>query len=103
MPPVRALAFSSFIGGLALLLVGLDGVSPATALGVGLKVDAAALPQAVKDAVAAGKVDLTDPGVTLALLKLNAVVGVEGSFNADGSLKSVGITCALCHSTVDNS
>jgi hypothetical protein len=83
--------------------LGLDGVSPATALAVGLKVDAEALPQAVKDALAAGQVNLNDPGVTLTLLKLNAVVGVEGSFNADGSLKSVGITCALCHSTVDNS
>src|SRR5919199_4642764 len=172
MPPVRALAFSALLGGLALLLVGVlggsalalngflgqppgtnardnlirdhaadlmdqgrdtfrndtfgsegffgaiglhqaiegakfggvgDGVSPKTALAVGLKVDTEALPQAVKDAVAAGKVDLTDPGVTLTLLKLNAVIGVEGSFNADGSLKSVGITCALCHSTVDNS
>ena len=83
--------------------LGLDGVSPATALAVGLKVDAEALPQAVTAAVAAGQVDLNDPAVTLTLLKLNAVVGVEGSFNADGSLKSVGITCALCHSTVDNS
>jgi mono/diheme cytochrome c family protein len=49
-----------------------------------------------------GKVNLNDPAVTLVLLKLNAVVGVTGHFNQNGSLKSVGIQCALCHSTVDN-
>ncbi|HEY0566447.1 MAG TPA: hypothetical protein VGC88_12730 [Terriglobales bacterium] len=78
------------------------GVSPATALAVGLKVDQDALPLAVQQAIAAGKVDLNDPAVTLTLLKLNAVLGVTGHFNANGSLKSVGIQCALCHSTVDN-
>jgi cytochrome c peroxidase len=78
------------------------GVSPATALAVGLKVDQDALPLAVVQAIQAGQVDLNDPATTLALLKLNAVVGVTGFFNADGSLKSVGIQCALCHSTVDN-
>jgi hypothetical protein len=50
-----------------------------------------------------GKVNLNDPAVTLALLKLNAVVGLTGLFNSSGTLKSVGIQCALCHSTVDNS
>src|SRR3954447_18757492 len=79
------------------------GVSPKTALGVGLKVDITALPKSVRDAIAAGKVDLDDPAVTLALLKLNSVVGVKGIFASDGSLRSVGIECALCHSTVDNS
>src|SRR3954447_15229305 len=79
------------------------GVSPKTALGVGLKVDVTALPKSVRDAIAAGKVDLDDPAVTLALLKLNSVVGVKGIFASDGSLRSVGIECALCHSTVDNS
>ena len=79
------------------------GVSPAAALGVGLKVDADALPQALVDQVRAGRVDLASSATTLALLKLNAVVGVTGFFNADGTLKSVGIQCALCHSTVDNS
>ena len=67
------------------------GVSPKTALAVGLKVDVAALPTSIKDALAAGQVDLNDPRVTLALLKLNSVVGVKGFFDSAGSLKSVGI------------
>src|SRR3989454_988137 len=79
------------------------GVSPKTALSVGLKVDANALPAALQQQLKAGKVDLDDPATTLALLKLNAVVGVSGFFNADGSIKSIGIQCALCHSTVDDS
>ena len=79
------------------------GVSPKAALSVGLKVDADALPQAVVEGIKAGTVDLNDPGTTLALMKLNAVVGVTGIFNANGSLQSMGIQCALCHSTVDNS
>jgi hypothetical protein len=79
------------------------GVSPKTALAVGLKVDADALPATIKDAVAAGQVNLDDPAVTLALLKLNSVVGVKGFFDSAGNLKSVGIECALCHSTVDDS
>jgi hypothetical protein len=78
------------------------GVSPATALAVGLKVDQDALPLSLVQAIQAGQVDLNDPATTLALLKLNAVLGVTGFFNTDGSLKSVGIQCALCHSTVDN-
>ena len=79
------------------------GVSPATALEVGLKVDVKALPQRLRTQLRRGQVDLNDPAVTLALLKLNAVVGVQGFFNDNGSLSSVGITCALCHSTVDDS
>jgi hypothetical protein len=79
------------------------GVSPKTALSVGLKVDADALPGALKKQLAAGKVNLDDPATTIALLKLNAVVGVTAFANADGSVKSMGIQCALCHSTVDNS
>jgi hypothetical protein len=79
------------------------GVSPKTALAVGLKVDSDALPTSIKKALAAGKVNLNDPAVTLALLKLNSVVGVKGFFDSSGGLKSVGIECALCHSTVDNS
>jgi hypothetical protein len=79
------------------------GVSPATALSVGLKVDVAALPRSLQNQLKRGEVDLNDPAVTLALLKLNAVVGVKGFFNSDGSLSSIGITCALCHSTVDDS
>lgn len=79
------------------------GVSPATALAVGLKVDVEALPKSLQRQLKQGKVDLNAPAVTLALLKLNAVVGVAGFFNDDGSLSSMGITCAFCHSTVDDS
>lgn len=78
-------------------------VPPATALAVGLKVDVEALPPAVIDALRAGQVDLTNPAVTVELLRLNAVVGVRGTVNDVGQLTSVGITCALCHSSVDNS
>ena len=79
-------------------------VSPATALSVGLKVDVDALPRGVIDALKAGLVDLNDPAVTIQLLKLNAVVGVIGKVvGANDNLATVGITCALCHSTVDNS
>ena len=79
------------------------GVSPKTALAVGLKVDSHALPASLQKALAAGKVDLDNPATTLALLKLNAVVGLKGFFNDQGTLSSVGITCAFCHSTVDDS
>ena len=81
----------------------LPSVDPTTALSVGLKVDAEALPPALVEALKAKKVDLKDPAVTLELLKLNAVVGVIGKVNPQNKLISVGITCALCHSTVDNS
>jgi hypothetical protein len=79
------------------------GVSPATALAVGLKVDVDALSPGLIQQLTKGQVDLNDPAVTLALLRLNSVVGVTGVFNPDGSLKSIGIQCALCHSTVDDS
>jgi len=78
-------------------------VSPRTALSVGLKVDAAALPASVADALRNGQVNLDDPAVTLELLRLNAVVGIVGKIDDTGRLVSVGTTCALCHSTVDNS
>jgi hypothetical protein len=78
------------------------GVSPKTALSVGLKVDATRIPKRVAAAIKAGKVNLNDPKVTLTLLKLNAVVGVRGFFRGN-RLTSMGITCAVCHSTVDNS
>jgi hypothetical protein len=78
-------------------------VDPVTALGVGLKVDVEALPRATIRALRAGDVDLTDPAITLDLLRLNAIVGVKGQVNDDGELTSIGITCALCHSTVDDS
>jgi hypothetical protein len=78
------------------------GVSPTTALAVGLKVDEEALPPALIANIRAGRVNLDDPATTLALLKLNAVVGVKGFFDAAGKINSIGITCALCHTTVDN-
>jgi mono/diheme cytochrome c family protein len=78
-----------------------SAVSPLTALGVGLKVDADALPPGTLESA-----DLNDPATTIALLKLNAVVGVQGTVETIGdrdTLTRVGITCALCHSTVNNS
>jgi hypothetical protein len=79
------------------------GVSPKTALSVGLKVDADALPESLKKQLKAGKVNLDDPATTVALLKLNAILGVTAFANPDGSVKSMGIQCAFCHSTVDDS
>jgi hypothetical protein len=79
------------------------GVSPRAALGVGLKVDAGAIPANVAAGIKSGTVNLDDPSTTLELLKLNAVVGVKGTFNPEGALQAIGITCAVCHSTVDNS
>lgn len=81
-----------------------SGLSPKTALSVGLKVDVEALPHNLRNDLRRGKVNLDDPATTLALLKLDAVVGVRGFFDDAGrQLQSVGITCALCHSTVDDS
>lgn len=77
------------------------GVSPATALKLGLKVDMDALPAALVGQIKAGKVDMNDPAITLALIKLNAVLGVVGTFDGNRMTK-VGLTCAVCHSTVDD-
>jgi hypothetical protein len=79
------------------------GVSPTVALSVGLKVDVDALPHWLKSALARREVDLGDPKTTLTLMKLNAVVGVTGFFDEKGAITSMGIQCAFCHSTVDNS
>ncbi|MET0215907.1 MAG: hypothetical protein ABW292_23055 [Vicinamibacterales bacterium] len=78
-------------------------VDPTTALSVGLKVDVEALPRPLVAALRARQVDLTDPATTIELLRLNAVIGVRGRVSDAGELTSIGITCALCHSTVDNS
>lgn len=78
------------------------GLSPAAALTAGLKVDVDALPSNLVESIMHGQVNLNDPATTLTLLKANAVVGVTGIFNSNGTLQSVGIQCALCHSTVDN-
>jgi cytochrome c5 len=77
-------------------------VSPATALSVGLKVDVDALPAAVRAGILDGSISLNDPASTVALIGLDAVVGVVGTVT-NGELTRVGITCALCHSTVNNS
>ena len=81
-------------------------VDPVTALSVGLKVDAEALPPAVVQGIKDGSIDLKSPATTVALIKLNAVVGVVGkveTINGKDRLVRMGVTCALCHSTVDNS
>lgn len=79
------------------------GVSPKTALSVGLKVDVDAVPAPVAAALKAGQVNLDDPASTMVLLKADAVVGITGHFGSDGSLRSLGVQCAFCHSTVDDS
>ena len=79
------------------------GVDPATALAVGLKVDSDALPRWLKRDIKRGQVDLESPVTTLALLELDAVIGVKGHFDEAGQLTTMGIQCALCHSTVDDS
>ena len=78
------------------------GVSPETALAVGLKVDMDALPADLVEKIKKGEVNLDDPATTLALIKLDSVLGVKGTFKKDGSLKAVGLSCAVCHSTVDD-
>ena len=92
----RAIAGSRF-GGIG------PGVSPLTALAVGLKVDSEALPADLVESIRRGRLDPADPANTLALLRLNSVVGVTGFFNPQGMIQSIGIQCALCHSTVDDS
>jgi hypothetical protein len=100
----KAIEGSRFPGGIG------GGVSPRTALAVGLKVDVDALPGRLESALKNGRLDLDDPAVTLELLRANAVVGLTGFFNDENGrdpsrsgLKAVGIQCALCHATVDDS
>jgi hypothetical protein len=78
------------------------GLSPKAALAAGLKVDMDVIPADVAAAIKAGKVNLDDPAVTQTLLQINAVVGVKGTFDANKNLVSIGLTCAVCHSTVDD-
>ena len=88
----------AFWSGVLQIQEALRSVSPRTALAVGLKVDAESLPRGLL-----ARADLDDPAVTAELLRRNAVVGLRGFFSQSGNLREVGITCALCHSTVDNS
>ena len=97
----NTLGLHQAIEGLALGGVG-PGVSPRTALAVGLKIDIDALPGNVVAQIRRGAINLDDPALTVALLQLNAVVGLTGFFSGN-TLQSVGIQCALCHSTVDDS
>jgi len=78
-------------------------ISPVAALGVGLKVDSEAVPKETLNAVLASEVLLNDPKTTLALLKMDAVVGIKATVEEDGTVSKFGITCALCHSVVDDS
>jgi mono/diheme cytochrome c family protein len=83
-----------------------SSIDPVTALGLGLKVDADALPDSVRQGIVDGSIDLTDPATTVALIKLDAVVGIVGKVERKRGrdrLTEVGTTCALCHSTVDDS
>ena len=90
-----------FFGDALRLHEAIETVSPRTALAVGLKVDIEALPRSVRRALAQGTLDLDDPANTVALIGLDAVVGVRGKVSG-GRLTQIGITCALCHSTVDD-
>lgn len=80
-----------------------SGISPKIALALGLKVDVKALPKSLRTKIKKNEIDLDSPATTLALLKLDAVIGVKGDFNSSGQIQSMGITCALCHTQVDNS
>src|SRR5437667_2597634 len=79
------------------------GLSARAALQVGLKVDSRKVPKLLVEVLKEGSVSLDDPDTTLELLRANAVVGVKGVFDNKGNMVSMGITCALCHSTVDDS
>jgi hypothetical protein len=81
-----------------------SGISPNQAIKLGLRVDSGAVPRLILPLIQAGTANLDNPEVTLALLKADAVVGVKGFFDSSGKrLTGIGITCALCHSTVDDS
>ena len=93
----------AFWGGTLQLHQAVNPLSPRAALGLGLKVDSSALSPSVVEAIKHGRVNLDDPAATRALIKQNAVLGVVGFFDNKGMLNSIGLTCAVCHSTVDNS
>jgi len=81
----------------------INNLTPRNALALGLKVDAQALSPSLVEAIKHGKVNLDDPAVTRALIQQQAVLGVVGFFDNNNLLRSVGLTCAVCHSTVDDS
>src|SRR4051794_21547429 len=92
----------AFWGGTLHLHEALATLTPVQVLSLGVKVDSQALPPGTLADLRNGRLNLNDPSVTLDLLRADAVLGVKGFFTG-ASLSSVGITCALCHSTVDNS
>jgi hypothetical protein len=92
-----------FWGGELRLHEAIARLTPTQALELGLKVDADALPRRLRDQIKRGEVDLDDPAVTLRLLQFDAVLGVTGFFDDRGGLTSLGIQCAFCHSTVNDS
>ena len=79
------------------------GVTPHQALQLGLKVDIAKLPRILGEAIKGGHVSLEKVETTIELLKADSVVGVKAFKGADGNINAIGITCAFCHSTVDDS
>lgn len=81
----------------------LPTVDPTTALAVGLKIDVDALTHDMERRWRRGLLDLTDPALTLELLRIDAVVGLKAKVNNRRELLTVGVTCALCHSSVDDS
>lgn len=93
----------AFWGGQLQLHQTINTLTPNQALALGLKVDSEALSPSVIEAIKHGMVNLNDPAVTRMLIKANAVLGVVGIFGNNGLLTSVGLTCAICHSTVDDS
>src|SRR5262245_34828014 len=92
----------AFWGGQLMMHQVVSAITPRQALSLGLKVDSNALSPATVEAIRHGQVNLDDPAVTLSLVRQNAVLGVVGYFN-NQSLNSVGFSCALCHSTVNDS
>src|SRR6185503_21345382 len=92
----------AFWGGQLRLHETVATLAPSNALALGLKVDAASVPHNVLQQIRQRRLDLGDPKNTLALLKADAVLGVKGIFTGN-NLTSIGITCALCHSTVNDS
>src|SRR5262249_49841953 len=92
----------AFWGGQLRLHEAVARLTPRQALELGLKVDSAALSASLVEAIEHGRVNLDDPAVSVPLVKAGAVVGVVGFFDSGGGLSAVGLTCAICHSTVDD-
>jgi hypothetical protein len=78
------------------------GLPAKSALELGLKVDIGKLPSILVEAIRGGHVDLDKPDTTVELLRADAVIGVKAFFDGK-TMRSIGITCALCHSTVNDS